>query len=110
MKKTKYKKELNKQQYNKLINELCPNECKNRDCFLKDALCDLHPNPRLLIQIKCINKFKIFLAKEQRVKVKEINTSDAVFEWIERGYAEGFAEHYDEQKTFTQIYKETTAK
>ena len=107
MGKAKYKKSLNKQQYNKLINELCPCDCKNKDCFLKDALCALHPNPRLLIQVKCISKFKTVLAKEQKVTIKKIDTSDAVFEWIERGYAEAFAEHYDEDKTFTQIYKET---
>ena len=101
------KKRFRKKQYQGLINELCPHNCRKKDCFLKDVLFDLHPNPRLLTQIKCIHRFKKALAKERKVDAKGITSSQALEEWINRGYAENFAENYNENKMFTQIYKET---
>ena len=108
-KNVKHKKLLNKKEYGKLLDQLCPEECLNKECFFKDVLATIHPSPRLLVQLKCINRFKKQLAKENGVTECKIDSTSTVYEWIERGYAEKFAESYDENKTFIQIYKETIA-
>jgi len=98
-----------KKEYRDLLDELCPYKCKEKECFLKDVLFDLHPNPRLLTQIKCIHKFKKAIAKERNIDAKKITSSEALQIWIDRGYAESFAENYNEDKTFNQVYKDTIA-
>ena len=103
MKKQK-KKDLSYKEYEALLEQLCVDDCDGKDCFFKEMLICLHPMPRLLVQLKCISRFRKQLVKE---KGKEISSSDAVAEWVERGYAEKFAESYNEEKTFSQIYKET---
>jgi aromatic ring hydroxylase len=58
---------------------------------------------RLLEQHKMVEKFKF----ERGAKLKrEIDWDEAYQMWITDGYAKKFAEVYNEEKTFRQLYKE----
>jgi len=103
----KYKKNNKKQEkYEALLNQLMPEECHDKDCFFKELILTLHPMPRLLVQFKCISKFQKKLTKEQGAKIDAL---EAANEWVDRGCAEKFAKYYDEDKTFTEIYKKSTS-
>jgi len=94
----KYKKLLDKKQYKEMLEDLCIDECSEKnDCTLKEFLIHLHPSPRLLMQIKCVKKFK--------EKMGEIEWNEAMERWDAEGYAEKFSKIYKEGMKFTDIYK-----
>ena len=100
MKKKKYKKKmLNKKEYRDMITDICEEECcsEDRECILKEFLVELHPSPRLLLQMKCVRKFK--------KTINEEDWSEAMLKWIDKGYAEKFADAYKEGIKFSEIYK-----
>lgn len=87
-----------------LINDLgddCP--CKNAYCFLKEFILHLSNDPRMLVQVKCIEKYKFERSKELKY---DIGWGGAGKEWVELGYAKKFSEVFDEDKTINKIYKE----
>ena len=58
---------------------------------------------RLLEQHKLVEKFK----EEESKRIREdIGWNSAYLIWSERGYAKRFADVYNEEKTFRQMYKE----
>lgn len=84
--------------------DLCSEYCeKDKWCLLKEILVSLHPDPRLLVQLKCVEKFKYEISKEEN---KEIGWSEALAKWIDEGYAEKFSGIYEEDKNFRAIYNE----
>lgn len=94
---------MNKTQYRKLIEEFaeeCPR--KNAYCSLKELLMQMHKDPRLLIQIKCVEKFKY---EESQKKGKDIGWTDAFMLWVKNGMAKRFASVYDEDKHIDEIYQ-----
>ena len=102
----KAKRALNKTQYRNMLDDLCSDYCEEHHyCILKEFLVSSHPSPRLLIQMKCIDKFKYELGKEED---RKIDWAEALNEWVDRGYAEKFADNYEEGKNFRTIYKEVT--
>lgn len=96
---------MDKTKYQALINEIadsCPNkDKKDHYCFLKELLL-LSKDPRTVLQIKAIEKYKFERSKELE---KDIGWEKAAKEWAEN-YGEKFAKAYSEDKTFLQIYKE----
>jgi len=90
-----------------MLDSICSDYCsEENDCVLKEFLVSAHPSPRLLMQMKCVERFKITLAKETGKKVKEIEWAEAMTEWVARGYAEKFASVYNEDITrYDSIYK-----
>ena len=105
----KRKKTLNKKQYRKMLDSICLDYCsEENDCVLKEFLVSAHPSPRLLMQMKCVERFKITLANETGKKVKEIGWTEAMTEWVARGHAEKFASLYSEDIIrYDSIYKKT---
>ena len=88
-----------------LINE-CEENCPNKEgyCFAKEFLIhSIGQDPRTLIQIKLIEKFKFERSRELE---KDIGWDGAFKDWIEMGYAAKFAKLYDEEKSFVKLYKE----
>ena len=90
-----------------MLDGICMDYCsEDNDCVLKEFLVSAHPSPRLLMQMKCVEKFKSTLAKETNRKVKEIEWAEAMTEWVARGYALKFASIYDESIIrYDSIYK-----
>jgi len=96
---------LDKQEYREMLEDICLEYCKkNHYCILKEFLVSSHPSPRLLMQLKCIDKYKFERSKEDD---DDLGWQRAMEEWVECGYAVKFAEVWDERKSFTKIYKET---
>ena len=89
-------------QYKKLIDEFAENcPMKNGYCSLKELLMHMHKDPRLLIQIKCVEKLKY--EKSQSCN-KDVGWTDAFLLWVKTGMAKRFASAYDENKTIEEIY------
>lgn len=101
-KQVKFKMALSKRQYEDMLDDICSENCASEHCILKAFLVSSHPDPRILIQMKCVEKYKKQLAKEHG----EISWKKAWVSWIENGYAEKFAEVYEEELTYSKIYKE----
>lgn len=87
------KEDLNKQEYRKLLNMLCVEYCDpERHCILKEFLVSSHPSPRMLIQLKCLEKFKWDLSEEAK---KDVGMDETIRRWVDDGFAKRFAEVYD---------------
>ena len=93
-----------KTKYKSLVEEFsdcCPN--KEKYCTLREFILQLAKDPRLLVQIKCIEKYKWSLSKEVG---KDIGWNGAGEAWVEKGLAKRFSELYNEDKSINQLYKE----
>lgn len=91
-----------KDSYRQLLNELCSDYCPvNYDCILKDLFVAMHPDKRTLVQLKCMEKFRLEASeKEQR----HIDHADAMRRWVDEGYAEAFAHVYSEACHVNELY------
>lgn len=80
--------------YQKLIMDICNDICPGKRCLLKTLIERLHPDPRLLLQLKCI---------EELTSSKYGDDWDAaISDWIDAGYAAAFAQAYAEaEERFT---------
>jgi len=96
---------MDKTKLKQLIDEFednCPN--KGCYCFAKEFLVhSIGQDPRTLIQIKLIERFKF---EKSRELGKDIGWDGAFKDWIELGYATKFAKLYDEEKSVAKLYKE----
>ncbi len=67
-------------------------DCRNKKyCTLIELEIASHKNPRTLIQLKLIEKYKYVLNENQS---NEISWDDAIQSWIKNGYAEKFSKIY----------------
>lgn len=78
-------------------------------CTLLELEVASHRDPRMLIQFKCIEKYKYILSQNAR---HEINFNDATQRWIADGHAKKFGElyvpvtsfdNYDIEKLFLSV-------
>jgi len=95
---------MNKNNHKIIVDELadtCP--CQDQYCSLKEFVFHMARDPRLLVQMKCMEKFKY---EESNKKKYDIGWKKACEDWVELGFAEKFAKAYDEKKSINQIYKE----
>jgi hypothetical protein len=93
-----------KQKYSKFLDDLVGEYCpSNHYCLLKEYLITLQSNPRILLQLKCLEKYKYELSTQQQ---KEISWDEALVIWIEKGYAAKFSELYliSPDIPFSQFY------
>lgn len=79
-------------------------ECKRGFCFFREFVKNCHPDIRLLIQLECIFKFKYEESERQKF---DIGNEKAMLIWVESGLAKRFAEVYNDNLTFKEIYKLT---
>lgn len=84
------------------ITETC--SCKDGYCFYRMLITHQHPSLRMLIQIECMEKFKW---EESERQGQDIGNTAAAQMWVENGFAEAFAEAYDEDSSVKEIYKKT---
>jgi hypothetical protein len=88
-----------------IIEEICSDE-KCPSCILKDiVLHDAKYNGRLLIQVKCLEKFKYERSEKEK---RDIGGAEAWRLWVDEGFAKKFADVWNEDRAFKQIYKEIT--
>jgi len=84
------------------IEEICE-RCPSEYCTLKEVVSQCGLNDRSLIQIKCLEKFKYEQSNYQK---KDVEWDGAFQDWMNQGYAERFAQFYEEGKHWETIYRE----
>lgn len=97
-----------KAKYKQLLEEVCEDYCPvGKYCICKEFLISSHPDRRLLIQLKCIDRYKIVKSKDAG---KDIGWEETMKLWISSGCAKLFAELYTDEKSdkvlFNEIIKE----
>lgn len=80
------------------IAEGCPD---GKYCILKEIVLNSGMSDRLLVQLKCIEKFKY---ERSAVLGRDIGWEEAHKEWIREGYSEKFRKIYSEGRSFRNIY------
>jgi hypothetical protein len=76
--------------------------CRNgKYCILKEIVLNSGMSDRLLVQLKCIEKFKF---ERSSWYGKDIGWEEAHKEWIKEGYSEKFRKLYHEGASFRDIY------
>jgi hypothetical protein len=93
--------------YRALLDEVCEDHCPaDKYCLLKELLSSMHPSRRLVVQLKCLELFKF---RQSETQQHDIGRTEAWREWIDDGYAEAFAKHYDDTTRFRDIYRRVLA-
>lgn len=93
-----------KNEYRRLLEEIGEGYCENGHyCIFKEFLVSAHPSRRLLVQLKCMDKFKFIRSKDSG---KDIGWDDTMRMWLDEGHAKRFAEAYSDDKNVNQIFKE----
>ncbi len=88
-------------EYKKFLDELVSEYCSNSQyCLFKEFLISSHPDPRMLLQLKCLEKYKY-----EKLQ-KDINWSETLLKWVENGYAKKFGTLFSENPdiSFKEIY------
>jgi len=85
----------------KKINETVCQYCTSDWCILKEILCFTHSDPRLFIQLKCIEHRNYELSEKVGM---DVGWETAHTEWIDSGCAALFAKYYSEDLTAEEIY------
>jgi len=93
-----------KKRFPEMINELACNDCSNHYCFLKMFVETLHPEPIVLIQLKCIEYFKW---EESEREGKDIGWNEAGMRWATNGYASCFRHVFNEELSSKENYRLT---
>ena len=93
-----------KAKYKQLLEEVCEDYCQaGKYCICKELLISIHPSRRLLIQLKCMDRYKIVKSKDAG---EDIGWETTMKLWIDSGNAKLFAELYSDEKTDKQIFNE----
>jgi hypothetical protein len=106
------KKHISHKEYQNLLEE-CADDCQSEYCFLKLFLLEQHPDPRVISQIKLIEKLKYIRSKDAG---SDIGMNKTLEIWIGEGYAAAFAKVYDQEeeltihKLFTKVLEEVSRK
>ena len=80
------------------ISEGCPS---GKYCILKEIVMNSGMSDRLLVQLKCIEKFKF---EKSAFFGKDIGWEQAHKQWISEGFSEKFRKLYREGISFRDIY------
>ncbi len=80
------------------ISESCP---PGKYCILKEIVLNSGMSDRLLVQLKCIEKFKF---ERSSYCGRDIGWEEAHKEWVKEGYSEKFRRLYGEGVSFREIY------
>ena len=92
-----------KQQYRGLLDDICADYCSpDHYCILKEFLVHSAPASRLLMQMKCVEKFKY--ERSQRAG-REVAWAEAMQQWVDEGLANKFSQVYKEELKFRDLYK-----
>lgn len=84
-----------------LLEQLCCNTCKGEYCFLKKFLTSMNPDPFMLVQLKCIEKYKW---EESEREGTDIGWNEAGQRWAVKGFAVRFREVYVPTLSVEEVY------
>jgi len=95
--------DVSSEKYCGLLDELVSDNCNCGYCLLKYLLESIHPDPRFLVQLKCIEKFKYEQSCKDGV---DIGWNEACYRWVNKGLAKAFCDAYDgnDDLTVLEIY------
>ena len=94
---------------NQIIDEICEDCCHSHCeyCTAKQILLwMMGQDPRHIIQIKCIEKYKYERSEELK---KDIGWDEAADEWTKK-HAEAFAKYYEHDLSYSAIYRKVMQK
>ena len=91
----------NNETYQQLLSELTCENCTSAYCFLKKFMESLHPDPRVLIQLKCMEKFKW---ERSQLENRDIGWNETGMIWALEGWAKNFQETFNEDDSATINY------
>jgi len=93
---------VNKKEFKQFLYDICGDcECHSKDdpyCTLIEFLVEAHQSHRLLMQMKCVEKWKYEMHKD-------MSWGDAFQLWVESGMAKKFGDMYSEEIKFRELYK-----
>jgi len=93
-----------KLEYARLLDEIGEDYCPAGNyCIFKIFLVNAHPSRRLLVQLKCMDRFKYIRSKDSGI---DIGWDITMTLWIDEGHAKKFAEVYSDFKSDKVIFKE----
>lgn len=93
-----------KTKYKQLLEEIGEDYCPpGKYCIFKEFLISLHPSRRLLVQLKCMDRYKIVKSKDAG---KDIGWDETMKLWISSGCAKLFAELYTDEKSDKVLFNE----
>lgn len=92
------RKIISDERYRKILDEIDESEDYN---FFKEVISFMHTDPRMLIQTKCIEIHKWILGEKLN---RDVDWKEAGYSWVDLGYAEKFADFYDEDETPKHLY------
>lgn len=94
---------INEKRFQEIINEISEEcNCHNGYCFFRELIKTMHPDIRLLVQFKMIEKWKWIWSKNEG---RDIGLHTAGMKWVEDGYAKKFAEFYNENESVASIHR-----
>jgi len=94
--------DFDKVEYRRLLDEIGEDYCPyGHYCIFKEFLIAAHPSKRLLVQLKCMDKFKYIRSKDSG---QDVGWDKTMQLWIDEGHAQRFAELYKEDETVPNIF------
>lgn len=103
----KLPKRVSEKRFQQLIEELTDEHCNCDYCFLKTFIESLHPEPFVLVQLKCIEMFKW---DQSTLEGADIGWNEAGMRWANNGYASVFRSVFDEGLSIREVYNLTVEK
>lgn len=92
-----------KDEYRDFLEDMTCEYCEpNKYCILKEFLISAHTSRRLLMQIKAVDKFKM---EKSKGVGHDIGWAKAMSDWVEEGFAKKFGDEYNENISFSALYK-----
>jgi hypothetical protein len=95
---------ISRKRYEEILDEISSHDGY---CFLKELLKLQRSDPRMLIQMKCIEIHKWVISENFEY---EYSWEEAGNDWVERGYAAVFADLYNEDETPKRLYNKIEKK
>lgn len=100
-------RQVDKTEYRRLLDEIGEDYCpEGKYCIFKEFLIAAHPSRRLLVQLKCIDKFKFIRSKDAG---KDVGWEMALKMWVDEGLALKFADAYEDKKSVRDIFRKIIA-
>jgi hypothetical protein len=93
-----------KVEFRRLLDEIGEDYCPaGTYCIFKEFLIAAHPSRRLLVQLKCMDKFKLIRSKDAG---QDMGWDWTLKAWIDEGHAKTFAEFYSDEKKANEIFNQ----
>jgi hypothetical protein len=97
-------KKTDKAEYRRLLDEIGEDYCpEGKYCIFKEFIISAHPSRRLLVQLKCMDKFKLLRSRDAG---NDIGWETTMRVWVDEGHAEKFSKHYGDDKKVNAIFDE----